>query len=117
MSDLYPFFYTGPTDLQAMIALTQALRARGQKVYPIAADLYEELSEPVVQTTVRLWRDGQSQLVGFAYVNQYQNLVDVFDERAFTPALKAEAMAWAVIAVQRRNQEQGISQALDASTL
>jgi ribosomal protein S18 acetylase RimI-like enzyme len=108
--------YTNSTDLQLMIDLTQALRAVGQKVYPIATDLYEELAEAEVQVTARLWENDGGQLVGFAYVSRYQNLVDVFDAREITPALESELIAWAVSAVQRRNQEKGETQTLDASS-
>ena len=109
--------YENDNDLQAMVALTQALRANGQAVYPIAADLYEELADPDTQITARLWETPQRQLVGFVYVSRYQNLVDVFDERVFTPALEAEMMAWAVTAVRQRNQRRGEVQTLDASAL
>ena len=109
--------YENDNDLQAMVALTQALRANGQAVYPIAADLYEELADPDTQITARLWEDPQRQLVGFVYVSRYQNLVDVFDERVFTPELEAEMMAWAVTAVRQRNQRRGEVQTLDASSL
>ena len=117
MSTLASRSYTGPADLQAMIDLTQALRARGQTVYPIAADLYEELAEASVQVTARLWENDRRQLAGFAYVSQYQNLVDVFDEGELTPALETEMIDWATAAVQRRNQETSETQTLDASVL
>ena len=100
-----------------MTALTQALRAAGQMVYPIAADLYEELADLEVQAAVRLWEDDRRQLVGFAYVSQYQNLVDVFEAGEFTPAIETEMVDWAVTAMQRRNQESGKTETLDASAL
>lgn len=109
--------YTGPADLQLMIDLTQTLRAAGQRVYPIATDLYEELAEVEAQVTARLWENDRGELIGFAYVSRYQNLVDVFDARAYTPALESELIAWVVSAVQRRNQEKGETQTLDASSL
>jgi ribosomal protein S18 acetylase RimI-like enzyme len=117
LNPLFSRVYAGGDDLQAMVALTQALRANGQAVYPIAADLYEELADPDTQITARLWETPQRQLVGFVYVSRYQNLVDVFDERVFTPALEAEMMDGAVTAVRQRNQARGETQTLDASTL
>jgi len=117
MNSLTHRSYAGDADLQAMIALTQTLRARGQKVSPIAADLYEELADARSQASARLWEDAHGQLVGFVYVSQWQNLVDVFDEREFTPAIETMMMDWAVSAMQRRNQDQGEPQTLDASTL
>ncbi len=117
MSILTPRPYTGPADLQAMIDLTQALRARGQKVYPIATDLYEELADTDAQVAARLWENAQGELVGFAYVNQYQNLVEVFDADEITPDLEAEMVAWVVSAMQRRNQERNYTHPLDAYVL
>lgn len=109
--------YTGKADLHSMIALTQALRASGQTVYPIAADLYEELADPDVQVTARLWEDEGRGLVGFAYVNRYQNLVDAFAVEKFTPAIETELIDWVVSAARRRNQEIGQSLTLAASAL
>lgn len=117
MKTLLSRSYTGSADLQRMIELTQTLRSKGQRVYPIATDLYEELAEVDVQVTARLWENDQGQLVGFAYVSRYQNLVDVFDARELTPALESELLAWVVSAVQRRNLEKGETQTLDASSL
>jgi len=109
--------YTGKADLRSMIALTQALRASGQMIYPIAADLYEELAETDVQVTARLWEDEGGRLVGFAYVNRYQNLVDAFVVEKFTPAIESELIDWVVSAARRRNQEIGQSLTLAASAL
>lgn len=117
MTPLFSRLYNGAADLQAMVTLTQALRLNGQMVYPIAADLYEELAEPEVQATARLWEDERRQLLGFAYVNRYQNLVDVFASGGFTSTLEMEMMDWVVTVVRRRNQEKGETQTLDASAL
>ncbi len=108
--------YAGPGDLQAMIRLTERLRAAGQRVYPIAADLHEELADPETQITARLWEDG-GELAGFAYVSRWQNLVKAFDEARFTPEVQAEMMAEMTAAARRRNQVKGENQTLDASVL
>lgn len=108
--------YTSADDLPAMLRLMDELRRRGQRVYPIAADLHEELADPEVQVTARLWKTGQ-ELIGFAYINRYQNMVDVFVESEFTPARQAEMMDWLVTAARQRNQVQGETQTLDASAL
>lgn len=100
-----------------MVALTQTLRSRGQVVYPIAADLHEELAEAEVQRTARLWENQSGELAGFAYVNRYQNMVDVFDAQALTSALESEMVAWLAAAVQQRAQAQGETLTLDASAL
>lgn len=117
MNTLISRSYSGAADLQAMIELAQALRRSGQTIYPIAADLYEELADLDVQATARLWENDGRQLAGFAYVNRYQNLVDVFDAGEFTPAIETELLAWIVTAVQRRNWETGVSQVLAAGAL
>ncbi|MBN2147921.1 MAG: GNAT family N-acetyltransferase [Anaerolineales bacterium] len=117
MSALIFRTYAGAADLQAMIELIQSLRGRGCQVYPIAADLYEELADAEVQSSARLWEYKRQQLAGFAYVSSYQNLVDVFDPQQLTPALENELIAWAMSVVQRRNQEKSVTLTLDASTL
>jgi len=50
-----------------------------------------------------LWADDQQRLVGFAYVNCYQNLVDVFDATWFSPEIETKLVAWVVAAQQKRN--------------
>ena len=108
--------YAGPADLQAMIRLTGRQRAAGQRVYPIATDLYEELDDPETQSTARLWEDG-GELVGFAYVSRWQNLVDAFDEAFFTPEVQAELMDEMAAAVRRRIRAKGENLTLDASAM
>ena len=53
-----------------MVELTQSLRSSGQRVYPIAADLYEELTDPEVQATVRLWENDHRRLAGHSLQHQ-----------------------------------------------
>jgi mycothiol synthase len=107
--------YTGPSDLQSMIRLAESLRLKGQKVYPTSADLYEELDDPDVQITVRLWENEHWNLVGFAYINRYQNLVDVFDTSIFNQDSENQMMDWIVTAARQRNQKRRVTLALDAS--
>jgi len=106
-----------PFDLQSMIALCHSLRQQGQVIYPIAADLHEELADPAVQATARLWIDDQQRLAGFAYVSRYQNLVDAFDAARFSPEIEKELVAWAVAAQQKRELASGEAGTLDASSL
>ena len=108
--------FTGKGDLDAMIQLTEQLRRQGQHVYPIAADLYEELDDPEVQVTARLWyRD--EKLMGFAYINRYQNLVDVFIESELTTSLQQDMIDWLITRAKKRNQDKGESLTLDAAAL
>jgi len=117
MSSLNSRVYSTPADLQVMIALIQKLRAGGQRVYPIAADLYEELAEPSAQASARLWENERGEALGFVYVNRYHSMVDVFDAGALTPSVEKEMVDWAVVAAQRLNQERGGGCSLEASTL
>jgi hypothetical protein len=39
-----------------MVELTHRLRVEGQKVYPNAANLHEELADPFVQVATHLWK-------------------------------------------------------------
>ena len=117
MSNMISRSWWGNPDLQKMTELIRSLRVNGQMVYPIAADLFEELADPDVQVTARLWEDEGGRLAGFAYVNRYQNLVDAFVVEKFTPAIETELIDWVVSAVRRRNQEIGQSLALAASAL
>lgn len=103
-------------DLQAMIHLGDALRAQGQKVGPIAADLYEELDSAEVQATVKLW-EKDNHLIGYAFIDRYQNIVDVFSAAEFTPTMQAEMINWLVEAARQRNQAKGEIQTLDAYAL
>ena len=117
MSKLVSRAYTGPADLNAMIDLIKSLRNNGQVVYPIAADLHEELADPDVQITARLWETASQRLVGFAYVNRYDNMVDVFQAQDFTPEIELEMINWVVAAVQRRTHDKAEIHTLDASAL
>jgi len=117
MSGLISRTYRGPEDLQAMTHLLQLLRQRGQKVYPVATDLFEELADAQVQAGARLWVDASGELAGFAYVSQWQNLVDAFSADEFTPAIEQELMDWAVNVMAERNRVKGEHLTLDASTL
>jgi mycothiol synthase len=109
--------YTGSADLEAMIQLTAALRSIGQVVYPTAADLYEDLDDTDIQVTTRLWQEKQQKLIGFAYINRYQNLVDVFDERVFNRTIETEMMGWIETATKQRNRNKGETLTLDASCM
>ena len=96
MSNMISRSWWGNPDLQKMTELIRSLRVNGQMVYPIAADLFEELADPDVQVTARLWEDEGGRLAGFAYVNRYQNLVDAFVVEKFTPAIESELIDWVV---------------------
>lgn len=117
MGSLHSRAYTGHDDLQSMIRLTSALRSRGQRVYPIAADLFEELSESAVQESARLWENDRRDLAGFVYVSQFQNMVYAFDKNEFTPAVENEMVEWAAEAMQYRNRQTNQNLTLDASVL
>lgn len=106
--------YAGAQDLQDMLDLLLAVRpAERIKVYPGIVDLQELLALPEVQVNTRLWlADGQ--LVGFAMVDRYLNLLFELDSRA-AAGLESEVVAWGEACVRRMFQDGEISGTLDAS--
>lgn len=116
MAPLTSRAYNGPHDLQAMTRLLVNLREAGQKVYPVATDLFEELADADAQASARLWEDDGGRLVGFSYVSQYQNLVNAFLASEFNPTVEKEMMGWSEAAMADRNLAKGEFNTLDAST-
>ena len=83
--------------------------------YPSAVDLRELLALPAVQDNTRLWFDAADRLVGFAFVDHYQNLRFEFDPQVLSPGIEAEIVAWGVDCIRRVMQATGESFTLDAS--
>jgi ribosomal protein S18 acetylase RimI-like enzyme len=117
MTSLHSRAFSKPEDLQAMTALLRRLRDAGQVVYPIATDLHEELDDPAARASVRLWEDEQGEMLGFCYVSTWQNLVDAFQEAAFSHQVEREMMDCALNTVRERNRTSGKNDKLDASVL
>lgn len=98
--------------LDLLVAVRPAKRIAD---YPSAVDLRELLALPAVQDNTRLWFDAADRLVGFAFVDHYQNLRFEFDPQVLSPGIEAEIVAWGVDCIRRVMQATGESFTLDAS--
>lgn len=108
--------YSGPADLHSMLDLLVAVRpAERVADSPSAVDLRELLALPAVQDNTRLWFDADDRLVGFAFVDHYQNLRFEFDPQAAPPGIEAEFVDWGLTCIRRAMQATGESLTLDAS--
>lgn len=115
MTTLISRGYTGPQDLQAMLDLLLAVRPAARiKAYPGIVDLHELLALPEVQANTRLWFSAEDQLVGFAIIDRYLNLL--FELAPQTAAdLESEVVAWGETCLRRTFQDGEVSGTLDAS--
>jgi len=109
--------YAGAADLQAMIDLLIAVRpAERITDYPSIVDLQEMLGTPAIQANTRLWQDADGQLVGFAFVDAYNNLLFEVAPQAAGGEIEPQMIAWGMECIQRARQERpGESITLDAS--
>jgi ribosomal protein S18 acetylase RimI-like enzyme len=108
--------YSGAKDLQSMIYLLVAVRPADRITdYPSVVDLHEALALTNVRDNTRLWFDAKDQIVGFAFVDPYNNLRFEFDQQATHPDFESEIVAWGVECIRRAIQESGESLTLDAS--
>ena len=82
--------------------------------YPSIVDLHEELALTHVQDQTRLWFDAH-ELVGFAFVDPYNNLSFEFDAQSATLGIESEIIAWGVACIRRTMQDRGGARTLDAS--
>lgn len=99
-----------------MIDLLVAVRPTDRITdYPSVIDLREALSLTNVQDNTRLWFDTNDQIVGFAFVDSYNNLRFEFDQQATHPDIESEIVTWGVECIRRATQESGESLTLDAS--
>jgi hypothetical protein len=64
--------------------------------YPGVADLGEMLCQPELQARTRLWFDQQDQLIAFALVDAYNNLLFDYAARAKSTELEEAIMQWGV---------------------
>jgi len=83
--------------------------------YPSVVDLREAFALTNVQDSTRLWFDTNDQIVGFAFVDPYNNLRFEFDQQAAHPDIESEMITWGVEYIRCAMQESGESLTLDAS--
>lgn len=108
--------YSGEADLQSMIDLLVSVRRLDRITdYPSAVDLHQLLALTKVQANTRLWFDRNGQLIGFAFVDAYQNLRFEFDQQALQADIESEIMAWGEACIQHVMQTSSETLTLDAS--
>ncbi len=108
--------YRGPQDLQMMIRLLIESRpAERITDYPSLVDLHEILARPQVQANATLWQDAGGQCVGFAIVDDSNNLLFDISPDAADGGLGAQIIAWGVERLRRAKPDQIGSLTLDAS--
>lgn len=79
------------------------------------ADFDEQMLLHTVRDTVRIFTD-KHQMVGFAYVDDYDNLWFETDaDYPFLRELERQIIAWGSACVKNRNQETGVANTLDCS--
>lgn len=107
--------YSGPQDLQSMLNLLANARPANRITdYPSMVDLRELLALDEVQNNTRLWFDREQGLVGFALVDQYNNLLLEVLPQPDSTGLEAQMVAWGAACVSRAAAP-GQSCTLDAS--
>lgn len=82
--------------------------------YPSANDLRQLLTDPSIRQNTCVWQDSNGEIVGYALVDAFNNLL--FDVLPYVRrnASDAEILAWGVQCMQRRNTQAGTNDTLDA---
>ena len=83
--------------------------------YPATADLREQLAIPAARANTRLWFDAGQQLVAFALVDTYNNLLCEFIPALARPEFEKELVDWGVSCLLRQPPEGDDLPTLDAS--
>jgi mycothiol synthase len=108
--------YAGAEDLRSMIDLLIAVRpAERITDYPGIVDLQEALGIPAIRANTRLWVNADGQVVGFAFVDVYNNLRFEIAPQARGDEIESQIVAWGVECIRRARQEDGEAVTLDAS--
>ncbi|MCP5095701.1 MAG: GNAT family N-acetyltransferase [Chloroflexi bacterium] len=108
--------YVGAKDLQSMIDLLIVVRpAERITDYPGIVDLREAMALISTQEKTRLWFNADDRLVGFAFVDPFNNLRFEFDRHAIHPDTPLEMINWGVVCIQHTMRESGKSLTLDTA--
>ncbi len=109
--------YSGASDLQSMLDLLVATRPADRITdYPSIVDLRELYALNDVQSNTRLWLGNDDQIVGFAFVDQYNNFWFQVDQQVASSLIESEMVAWGVACVRRAAiQDDSQTWTLDAS--
>ena len=118
MSTFTSRLYFDNTDLVRLIEFLPVARPADRVGdYPGVTDLREMLCQPDLQANTCLWFDQQDQLIAFALVDAFHNLLFDYDHRANSNELEEAIVQWGVMCLRRAPQEDGEAVTLDAVTL
>lgn len=108
--------YTEKDTPQLLVDLIAAVRPPDWIAdYPGSIDLRELLSLPAMQANTRLWFDPQQQLVAFALVDPYNNLLCDYLPALSSPEFEKELVGWGVECLLHKPREVDEPLTLDAS--
>jgi mycothiol synthase len=108
--------YAGSTDTQTMIDLLTEVRPADRIAdFPGIVDLQELMGQSAIQMNTRLWEDAAGRLVGFAFVDAYNNLRFEIAPQAFGNEIESQMVDWGMDCVRRVGRECDGSITLDAS--
>jgi ribosomal protein S18 acetylase RimI-like enzyme len=99
----------GEVDIQLILDFIHQLARKSTIV-----DLEESLQLASVRATTRLWLS-KKKLVGFAFVDDFNNLRFEIDTQYRSAQLDKEIIAWGVSCLKKRNVDTGTDNSLDAS--
>jgi mycothiol synthase len=94
-------------DIEAMRDLLKRLSTKSTVV-----DFEEQMLLASVRATTRIWRQ-DNQVVGFAYVDDYNNLWFDTENDSILAELESELIEWGVVCIKRRNAETGAENSMD----
>ncbi|MFZ0548467.1 MAG: GNAT family N-acetyltransferase [Candidatus Promineifilaceae bacterium] len=106
---LESFVLRGESDIQLMRDLIEHLPGDSTVV-----DFEESMLLSSVRATTRLWQDNEK-IVGFAFVDDYNNLRFEIEAESRTIQLEDEIMKWGTSCVKKRNIESASNHTLDAA--
>jgi ribosomal protein S18 acetylase RimI-like enzyme len=98
MSTFFSRLYTDAADLDRLIEFLPVARTANRVGdYPSATDLREMLCQPELQARTRLWFDQDDQLIAFALVDAFRNLLFDYLPPANSPELEDAIMQWGMM--------------------
>lgn len=103
-------------DLESLADLVNNARpAAWAGYYPSANDLRELLTDPSVRKNTRVWQDVNREIVAYALVDAFNNLLFDVLPRIQHIAPDDEILAWGVQCIRQLNAQKGTNHTLDAS--
>lgn len=105
--------YPSPIDDSDILKMRSLLREPGNELD--IADFNELIALESIRTRTRLWRDQENELLGFAFVDDFNNLCSVIGEKYGSADLEGEIVRWGENCIRQRKLETGEPATLDAS--